>query len=204
MIVILDYGMGNVGSIANMFNKIGAQVRVSSKLDDIRSADKLVLPGVGSFDHGMKNLRERGFEEILKEKVIIEGIPILGVCLGMQLFSMCSEEGIEAGLGWIKAETIRFSFDSATCELKVPHMGWNTVDVAKRNPLISTDKEEQRYYFVHSYHVVCNEPNDVLATTHHGYEVTAAFSHNNIYGVQFHPEKSHRFGMLLMKNFVEL
>ena len=204
MIVVVDYGMGNVGSIVNMLKKVGTDSVVSSDASVIASAEKIVLPGVGSFDNGMMNLEERCLIPTLNEKVLKEKVPILGVCLGMQLFTRRSEEGRLAGFGWLDAETVRFRFGSDNAHLKIPHMGWNAVTVTKANPLINNMRCEQRFYFVHSYHVVCNETQDVLAMTHHGYAVTAAISRDNMYGVQFHPEKSHHFGMMLMKKFVEL
>lgn len=201
-IAIIDYGLGNLGSIVNMFQKIGAAAFVSADPEIISGADKLIIPGVGAFDTGMSNLEKKGLIQVLSQMVIDRGVPVLGVCLGMQLMALSSEEGRSAGLGWINARFIKFRFPEGI-PFKVPHMGWNTVAVKKINPLISLEGRDQRYYFVHTYHAVCNNPADVLATAHHGYEFVAAFSHENIYGVQFHPEKSHKFGMHFLKNFLE-
>jgi glutamine amidotransferase len=203
MIVIIDYQTGNIGSIANMFKKIGAEALISSQIDDIRRADKLVLPGVGAFDTGVENLRQGNLLDILEEKVIRQKTPILGICLGMQLFSRESEEGQLPGLGWIDAQTVRFRFEPDQQNLKIPHMGWNQVKVRRESPLFSQEEENPRFYFVHSYHVVCRDPNNVLATSHYGYEFTSAVIKDNIAGCQFHPEKSHKFGMRLFTNFVE-
>jgi glutamine amidotransferase len=203
MIVIIDYQTGNIGSIANMFKKIGAEALISSQIDDIRRADKLVLPGVGAFDTGVENLRQGNLLDILEEKVIRQKTPILGICLGMQLFSRESEEGQLPGLGWIDAQTVRFRFEPDQQNLKIPHMGWNQVKVWRESPLFSQEEENPRFYFVHSYHVVCRDPNNVLATSHYGYEFTSAVIKDNIAGCQFHPEKSHKFGMRLFTNFVE-
>jgi glutamine amidotransferase len=148
-------------------------------------------------------LRDGGWIDALNEAVLVRRVPVLGICLGMQLMCKSSEEGQLPGLGWIDAEVKRFNLH-ADSSLKVPHMGWNTVTVAKGNPLIAIDQGEQRFYFVHSYHVNCNQPSDTLAITHHGYDFTAAFAHENIFGVQFHPEKSHKFGMALLKKFVDM
>lgn len=201
MIIIIK-GTGNVGSILNMLKKIGTSATIASDISLIEKAEKLVLPGVGAFDNGMKNLKEQGLIDVLNKKVIREKTPILGICLGMQLLTKSSEEGILPGLGWINARTIRFKFDDKN--LKIPHMGWNTVHLSKKNSLFKEMLDEPRFYFVHSYHVVCNDEQDILAKTYYGYEFLSALQKDNIMGVQFHPEKSHKFGMKLLKNFVEL
>jgi len=203
MIVIIDYGMGNLGSIANMLRKIGADAVISSAAADIRKAEKLILPGVGAFDNGMKNLRDRGLLPVLQDRVLSDKVPLLGICLGMQLLTKNSEEGTLDGLGWIDARTVRFKF-SEEAALKVPHMGWNQIVASRDNPLTRNIGERPRFYFVHSYYVVCDRNEDVLTTTHYGYDFTSAVNRGNIYGVQFHPEKSHTFGMKLLKNFAEL
>lgn len=203
MIIIIDYGMGNLGSILNMLKKIGASAIVSSSLEEIRKAEKLILPGVGAFDNGMKNLNDRGLTVVLREQVIEKGKPILGICLGMQLLTKRSEEGRTEGLGWIDAETVRFRFGEAQEGLKIPHMGWNTVNVMKESPLFKDMSEDPRFYFVHSYHVVCNDPGDVLTTTYYGYDFTSSVQRENMTGVQFHPEKSHKFGMRLLENWAK-
>jgi len=202
-ILIIDYGMGNLSSIANMIKKVGGVSSICSNLEQLDKAEKLILPGVGSFDHGITSLLDNNWKDVLDNMVKIKRVPVLGICLGMQLMCNNSEEGRLSGLGWIDAQIRRFSFPEHT-KLKVPHMGWNTVDVTKPNPLLDSVQEEQRFYFVHSFHAVCADPADVLATAHHGYDFCAAFSRDNIFGVQFHPEKSHRFGMELMKRFVDL
>lgn len=201
MIVIIDYGMGNVGSIANMLKKAGAEAKVTSSPQELKQARKLVLPGVGAFDHGMARLRETGLQEVLNECVIGNGIPILGICLGMQLMTRRSEEGILAGLGWVKADTRRFQFGANEAALKVPHMGWNTVVPRQGSPWFKGLENDSRFYFVHSYHAICDRPEDTLAVSHYGYDFAAAFECGSIVGVQFHPEKSHRFGMALMRNW---
>lgn len=195
--------MGNVGSIESMLRKIGAPSLISGSIDDIRRARKLILPGVGAFDNGMKNISELGLLPVLHSQVLEKGTPILGICLGMQLLTEKSEEGGLPGLGWIEGRTVRFRFDSQRKDLKIPHMGWNTVKVRKEGPLFAGMADSPRFYFVHSYHVRCSRQEDVLGTTEHGYEFASAVSRTNIMGTQFHPEKSHRFGMALLKNFVE-
>jgi glutamine amidotransferase len=202
MIVVIDYGIGNIASVLNMFKKIGAKdVCISSDNSIIEKADKLLLPGVGSFDAGMNNLEKSGLIPILNNKVLIEKTPILGICLGMQLLTQKSEEGIKPGLGWIDGETLKFNFNNNN-ELKIPHMGWNYVNVKKENPLIDIN-EKNRFYFVHSYYVKCNEDQSI-STTQYGFDFTCMVKKENIFGAQFHPEKSLRFGMKFLENFVKL
>jgi len=203
MIVVIDYGMGNVGSILNMLKKIGAKAMLSSKAADVAEAEKLILPGVGAFDHGMKNLDGLGLIPMLDERVRRQGTPILGICLGMQLFTLRSEEGVRAGLGWFNGETIRFKMEGPLEQLRVPHMGWNTAQTVAPSSLFAHSGSDSRFYFVHSYHVMCEDPGDVLATTRYGYEFVSAVQKGRMVGVQFHPEKSHKFGMQILKNFVE-
>lgn len=204
MIIIIDYGMGNLGSILNMLKKIGAPAKISSNLQEIDKADKIILPGVGAFDTAMKRLAELEMIDLLNDKVLNRKTPTLGVCLGMQLLTKDSEEGVLPGLGWIDAETIRFRFDRKQTNLKIPHMGWNTVKICREGTLFKDMDGEARFYFVHSYHVICHQPEDILAVTDYGYECISVLKRDNIMGVQFHPEKSHKFGMKLLKNFAEL
>ena len=203
MISILNYGLGNIASVANMIQKVGGQSLICNDPAALYDAKKILLPGVGAFDHGMEMLHNGGWIEALNVVALEKQIPILGICLGMQLMCKSSEEGSLAGLGWIDAEVIRFNLPEYT-ECKIPHMGWNPVEVVKLNPLIESNTIQQRFYFVHSYHVVCNHLDDVIACAHHGYNFTSAFNRSNLFGVQFHPEKSHRFGMAFMKKFIEL
>ncbi len=203
MVVVIDYGVGNLGSIANMLKKVGAAVTISCDPAVIKHADKLILPGVGAFDNGMQNLRARQLVEVLNQCVLSDHIPILGLCIGMQLFARRSEEGRLPGLGWIDADVVRFKFDDNGGSLKIPHMGWNTVTLRHDHALVSGWPAEPRFYFVHSYHLVCYQSADVLADVCYGYPFAAIVARGNILGAQFHPEKSHKFGMQLFKNFVE-
>jgi glutamine amidotransferase len=203
VVIIVDYGMGNLGSIANMLKKIGVRARISSSLSEIESADKLILPGVGAFDTGMARLTELGFVDALNDKVLHDKTPILGLCVGMQLFAQRSEEGKLPGLGWLDAEVVRFKFGPEQRGLKIPHMGWNYIRIHMSSQLFIEMPQEARFYFVHSYHLVCQDERDVLATTVYGYEFPSIIMSRNIMGAQFHPEKSHKFGMRLLKNFVE-
>lgn len=204
MVVVVDYKMGNIGSVLNMLKKIGVEAISSSRTSDIDRADKLVLPGIGSFDAGMKRLSEMNLIDVLNKRVLRDEVPVLGICLGMQLMTERSEEGTMPGLCWIGAETVRFKSMESQISLKIPHMGWNCVKVLSTDSLYKGFHEELRFYFVHSYHVVCFESEEVLSLTSHGMEFVSSFRKSNIFGVQFHPEKSHKFGMTLLKNFTEL
>jgi len=204
MIVIIDYGMGNLRSIKNKFDRMGVDSIISMQVDEIEKADKLVLPGVGHFKAGMENLTQLGILPILNKRVLEDKIPILGICLGMQLLSDWSEEGNAAGLGWIDAKTVKLNFNGNGSKLKIPHMGWNSIEKRRENCLLKNITFDADFYFVHSYHVICNDKNDILSTTLYGYNITSAINKENIYGTQFHPEKSHDQGMQILKNFVEL
>jgi len=201
MIVIVDYGLGNLGSIKNMFKKIGFEAIISSDLEVIKNASKLILPGVGSFDQGMKNLEEGGFISVLNQKVLVEKTPILGICLGMQLFTKGSEEGVLAGLGWVNASTIKFNIDRQQRRFSIPHMGWEYVRSSKESSILNDMYEDPKFYFVHSYFVKCEKQEDVLLTSNYIQDFHSGFEFENIIGVQFHPEKSHKFGMKLLTNF---
>jgi glutamine amidotransferase len=203
MITIIDYGVGNLNSVANIINHVGNDCIISSDPMVILNSTKLILPGVGSFDNGIIELSKRGIIEALNEAVLVKKIPILGICLGMQLMTLRSEEGQLDGLGWIDAEVLKFDFEPSL-NLKIPHMGWNQLNVKNLNPLFVKTDQELRFYFVHSYFVKAHIPNDIIATSIYGDEFCVAFQKDNIFGVQFHPEKSHRFGMSLIHNFISL
>jgi len=203
MIVIVDYGIGNLASVLNMFKKIGVKdVCISSDKAVIEKATKILLPGVGAFDAGMLNLEKSGLIPLLNKMVLEEKIPVLGICLGMQLLTKQSEEGLKNGLGWIDAETVKFDFDPSQ-KLKIPHMGWNYIKVNRTNPLIDTEKKN-KFYFVHSYYVKCFDETQSIATSNYGIDFTCMVNKGNIYGAQFHPEKSLKFGMKLLENFSKL
>lgn len=203
MIVIVDYGIGNLASVLNIFKKIGVKdVCISSDKTIIEKATKILLPGVGAFDAGMINLEKCGLIDVLSNKALVEKVPVLGICLGMQLLTKKSEEGFKNGLGWIDAETVKFNFN-LELKLKIPHMGWNYINVNKTNPLIDTESKN-RFYFVHSYYVKCLDKTQSIATSNYGVDFTCMVNKENIYGAQFHPEKSLKFGMKLLDNFAKL
>lgn len=201
-ILIANYGMGNLGSIANMIRKIGGEAEICDAPERIASAEKLILPGVGAFDHGMRSLKKAGMQDALCEAALKRGVPVLGVCLGMQLMLESSEEGHEFGLGWIGGRAKRFP--TGGDHPRVPHMGWNSVRSVRDAPLLPLNLDKQRFYFVHSYMVECEEQSDILGISHYGQDFCSAFGRGNIFGVQFHPEKSHAYGMALFKRFLEL
>ena len=197
MIGIIDYGMGNVGSVESMINHLGYyKTKIVTTPEELRGVDKIILPGVGTFDNGMKNLKDSGLLDELNNQVLINNKPVLGICLGMQLLMEKSEEGKLNGLGWIKGECKKFRFPDKS--LKVPHMGWNVASPIT-NELCDNDS---RFYFVHSYYVKCDEKDNIMLKTNYGMEFVSGVSKDNIFGVQFHPEKSHKYGMDLMKKFI--
>lgn len=204
MIVVVDYGMGNLASIQNMLKKIGVASVISDKVPELEAATKLILPGIGAFDQGMESLHAKGLVEPLT-RLVRQGVPLLGVCLGMQLIGSSSEEGKAAGLGWVDAHSVRFNAADGTSKpLKVPHMGWNVVRPVGDDVLLRGLESGSRFYFVHSYHVVCDNPEIAIGLTPYGKDFVSVLRQGNIWGAQFHPEKSHRFGMQLLKNFVGL
>lgn len=201
MITIIDYGMGNLGSILNMFRRIGVKAGVTNDPKVLQSAEKILLPGVGAFDAAVERIAASGLSEVLDHKAMVERVPVLGICLGMQLLTRGSEEGKLPGLGWIAADTRRFPVLPG---LKVPHMGWNIALPSKPSALTRNLSDEPRFYFVHSYFVEVDDPAHSIMCTTHGVTFDSAVQRDNIYGAQFHPEKSHKFGMQLLKNFAEL
>jgi len=202
MIVIVDYGCGNLNSIKNMLRKIGYDSVITSSFEELEKATKIILPGVGSFDTGMKNLLDSNLQPILEKRALKDKIPFLGICLGMQLMTKGSEEGVLSGLGWFDAETKRFS-SSIDYKLKIPNIGWNDIAIKKESEIFK-GIDSPRFYFVHSYYIQSNQTSDILASADYGIEYTCAFSKDNLFGVQFHPEKSHKYGMKLLTNFASL
>lgn len=204
MLVIIDYGVGNQESVRNMLKRAGVNdVVLSRSADDIRSATRFILPGVGHFDHCMTKIKALDYFDLFQQRVMEEKIPTLGVCVGCQMLFERSEEGQQPGLGWLPGEVVRFKADKMLSGQKIPHMGWADVHVKKPDSLIFAGIEEPRFYFVHSYHVMCSDAALESSSAHYGYDFTASVERGHIYGAQFHPEKSHRFGMQLLSNFAK-
>ena len=203
MIIIVDYGMGNLGSVFNMFKKIGAQSKISSDLDEISKAQKLLLPGVGAFDTAMSKINEKGLLPVLNQKALNEKIPVLGICLGMQLLTNSSEEGKLKGLGWIPASAKKIQSQTDQ-KLRVPHMGWNIATISNPSLITKNLPVPSKFYFVHSYSVHVENQNHSMLKTNYGDEFDSGIQNDNIFGVQFHPEKSHKYGMKIFENFWKL
>ena len=202
MITIVDYGMGNLRSVQKAFERIGIPAKISGHHDEILGADKLVLPGVGHFEQGMKNIQSRGLFEVLNTAVLKTKTPIIGICLGMQLMTEFSEEGNCNGFGWIKGKTRKFLFNDNG--LKIPHMGWNTLSILKNNSIFKEISPDSFFYFVHSFYISCDNIDNILALSTYGIDFVSSFENENIFGCQFHPEKSHDNGLQIIKNFAEL
>ena len=203
MISIVDYGCGNLGSISNMLRKVGSPSQVVSTADEILSASKLILPGVGHFDHGMAHLNAHGLVPALEQRVLGDKVPILGICLGMQLLLGSSEEGTLPGLGWVPGRVVRFQVPDST-RLRIPHMGWSEVEAITGATLFAGFDSTPRFYFVHSYHAADVPAASVAAWAYYGERFVCALQHDNIHATQFHPEKSHRYGLHLLRQFAEL
>lgn len=198
MVIIIDYGVGNIGSIYNIVKKCTKDVLISRDFQQINSADKLILPGVGSFDYAINKIDEYHLRNVLNYLVLEKQTPILGICLGMQIMLEDSEEGILPGLGWIEGHVLKFNIDG-----RIPHMGWNTVTPIRKSALLDP-YEENKFYFVHSYYAQCELENTLCKTKYNDFDFCSGIIKDNIYGVQFHPEKSHEFGKQLIKKFIEL
>lgn len=200
MVAIINYGVGNLASIQNMLKKSGVTASITDNTAEISSATKILLPGMGHFDNCMQKLNSSGLRPIIEKKAMEDRIPVLGICVGLQMFMENSEEGSEKGLGWIKGRTIRFKEDKMKEKEKIPNMGWLETEPAKSSPVLE-NLDEARFYFAHSYHVSLDDQKEELIKAHYGYDFTAAIEKENLVGVQFHPEKSHRFGLQLLRNF---
>lgn len=198
MIAIIDYGLGNLLSVYNIIKKIGFKSIITSNPEEIFSSDKIIIPGVGHFDEGINNLKTLGLWDVLNKKAEEEKARILGICLGMQLMCKGSEEGNEHGLGWFDAEVVRFQ---ESTDIRIPHIGWKELAIIKHLP-ITLNLDNSKFYFVHSYYVRCNQSEDIVATASYHNDFTSIINKANIFGVQFHPEKSHRYGMQFLKNFL--
>jgi glutamine amidotransferase len=204
MITIVKYGLGNIQAFANLYERLNIPVTIADTAAKLATAAKIVLPGVGAFDHAMGRLNASGMREVLDRLVLKERVPVLGICVGMQILAKSSAEGAAPGLGWIDGVVKRFAAPTAQARIQLPHMGWNNVRPAADNRLLARLSAESLFYFLHSYYFHCHNPRNVIAVTEYGLQFASAVNHANIYGVQFHPEKSHQNGIQLLKNFAEL
>ncbi len=204
MITIVDYGLGNVLAFVNVYKRLNIQVKVAKTESDLVGATKLILPGVGAFDHAMQRLEQSGMRQAIDQLVMGQGMPVLGICVGMQMLANSSDEGILPGLGWIAGKVRRFDVATLPHHTHLPHMGWNDVSPVVGGGLFAGLEQDARFYFLHSYYFDCHQPQATLAFSDYGIQFSSAVNHKNVFGVQFHPEKSHHFGSQLLKNFAEL
>lgn len=198
-VVLIDYGVSNLGSLRSMLDRLGVQHKTASCPDELLTARRLILPGVGAFDQGAETLLRSGMIPVLETLVLRQRVPLLGICLGMQLLMKESEEGRSPGLGWIEGECLRIRGEN----LRVPHLGWNSIELTRPDPLLPDVAGERRFYFAHSYYVRCSDQAAVIGRTHYGSAFASVIRRDNIVGVQFHPEKSHRFGSALLRAFID-
>jgi len=204
MISIIDYGLGNIKAFANIYKSLNVSYKIISDFHDLAGTDKIIIPGVGAFDHAMKSLNDSGMRDTLDKMVLDDHIPVIGICVGMQMLAKSSEEGVEKGLGWIDGVVKKFDRSKLRSKEPLPHMGWNNVLIDSDNRLLKDLHGNPRFYFLHSYYFECNNPQDVIAKAEYGEAFACVINSGNIYGIQCHPEKSHSNGIQILKNFGEL
>ena len=204
MITIIDYGVGNISAFQNVYKRLDIPTQIAKSVEDLQEVEKLILPGVGAFDNSMSQLNQSGMRERLDELVLVQKIPVIGICVGMQMMGLQSDEGQLEGLKWIDANIRKFDESTLHQRTKLPHMGWNDVFPKNAHPLFEGLEKDSIFYFLHSYYFECNNKEDILATSDYGVSFTSAAHHDNIFGIQFHPEKSHQYGEKLLHNFAKL
>ncbi len=204
MITIIDYGVGNINAFVNVYKRLDIPTKIAKTVNDLENAEKLILPGVGHFDYAMSEFIKSGMREKLDELVLLKETPIIGICVGMHMMGLSSEEGNSDGLKWINAKVKKFDESKIKQLTRLPHMGWNDVKPIKLNPLFKGLENDALFYFLHSYYFECLDKSNILATSDYGISFASAANHKNIYGIQFHPEKSHNYGEILMNNFAKL
>lgn len=204
MITIIDYGLGNVLAFANMYKRMNIEFTIAKTAADLIEAKRIILPGVGSFDHAMMKLNKSGMREALDKLVLVEKVPVIGICVGMQMLANSSEEGELPGIGWINGVVKKFDVNKFKQKTHLPHMGWNDIYPQKVSKVLAGLEKDARFYFLHSFYFECEDEQEILATAVYGEPFCCIVKSGNIYGVQFHPEKSHHFGAQLLKNFSEL
>ncbi|MBV5338553.1 MAG: imidazole glycerol phosphate synthase subunit HisH [Deltaproteobacteria bacterium] len=204
MITIIDYGLGNINAFVNVYERLNIKINIAHNASEIKNATKLILPGVGAFDYAMSQLNDSGMREALEDQVVNHKVPVIGICVGMQMMAKSSDEGTLPGLGWFDAEVKLFDTTQIPYKTRLPHMGWNTLSLVVKNRLLDQFSYESRFYFLHSYYFDCKQSKDVIAKTEYGIEYASAVNKENIYGIQFHPEKSHQNGIQLLHNFAKL
>jgi glutamine amidotransferase len=204
MITIINYGLGNIKAIANIYERLNISYKIANIPNDVKDSERILLPGVGAFDEAMRLLCESGFKDILDHEVLVNKIPVLGICVGMQILGKSSEEGSLAGLGWISGKVKKIDKNILVYMPKLPHLGWNSIEIKRKTVLLDNINEEDGFYFLHSYFFQCDDERNIIAITHYGDKFASVINNENIYGVQFHPEKSHCNGIQLLKNFAEM
>jgi len=204
MITIIDYGLGNIRAFQNVYERLNIPIKRAKSIKDLESTTKIILPGVGAFDHAMTLLRNSGMKEKLDELVLVKKLPVIGICVGMQILAKSSDEGLLEGLGWIDAVVKKFNYEDIPTKAPLPHMGWNNITPNNANKLFTNLNNKSQFYFLHSYYFKANKEDEIIATANYGINFTAAVNSGNIYGVQFHPEKSHHNGVQLLKNFGDI
>lgn len=204
MITIVDYGLGNIRAFQNVYERLNIPVKVARKAEDLKGTEKIILPGVGAFDYAMSQLNASGMREELEKQVLFNKVPVVGICVGMQMLARSSDEGVLPGLGWIDGEVKKFDESTIAFKTRLPHMGWNTIKPISTNPILTGLEDGSRFYFLHSYFFLPDHPQSIISQTEYGIKYASAVNRMNIYGIQFHPEKSHANGVMVLRNFALL